>query len=103
MDGESRGNPGGSADEDGEELVEVVVLGDDHGEHHHFDGTVLVLEVNVADRTVHQMGLLMELVTLFFFDVGADDIPRGLLVDSPGFDLFDAYHDGGIERYCVFA
>ena len=103
MDGESRGNAGGSADENGEELVEVVVLGDNHGEHDHFDGTVLVFEVYVADGTVHQMGLLMQLVTLFFLDVGADDVPCGLLVDSPGFDLFDAHHDRGIERYCVFA
>lgn len=55
VDGESRGNTCGAADEDGEELVEVVVLGDNHGEHHHFDGAVLIFEVNVANRTVHKM------------------------------------------------
>lgn len=45
----------------------------------------------------------MEFVAFFFLDVGTDDVPGGLFVDSPGFDLFDAFDYRGIERNGVFA
>ena len=42
-------NPRDSTDEDGEELVEIVVLGNHDGEHHHLHASVLVFKIHVAN------------------------------------------------------
>ena len=52
-----------AADENGEEIVQVVVLRDYHGKHQHLHVTVLILKCDVLDRVTLDVGLLVELAT----------------------------------------
>ena len=64
MQRQAGGNASDAADEDREEVVQVVVLRNHHGNHQHLHSPIRVLEADVLDRVALDVGLLVELSTL---------------------------------------
>lgn len=111
MQRQTGGNASDAADEDREEVVQVVVLRNHHGNHQHLHSPIRVLEANVLDRVALDVGLLVELSTLLRVHSRHHPylllhhcpriLPRRLLEYGPRLDFLHSLHDGLVQRDCA--
>ena len=112
MKSQTGGDARHAAYENGEELVEIVVLGDDDGKHEHLHRPVLVLEVDVRQTVSLEAGLLNHFPpflgdmtrwqTYLLFHHRTHVLPRRLLIDAPRFDFLHPIHQIRIHGFCGF-
>lgn len=112
MKSQTSGNACHTAYENGEELVEIVVLGDDNGKHEHLHRPVLVLEIDVCQTVSLETGLLNHFPsfleemtrgeTYLLFHYRTHVFPCRLLVDAPRLDFLHSIHQIRIHWLCIF-